>query len=144
MWLVPAALAQEPMRLPVDDVTLEIIRGDEVVARFDIEIATTTQERSNGLMHRRDLPKDRGMLFVFDDEGIRYFWMENTPTSLDIIYADSQGRIIRIAPNTTPFSRDPIPSVAPARYALEIHAGLSASLDVRVDDVIVHPIITGD
>lgn len=129
------------MRLPVDEAAATIMRDGETLATFDIEIARTVEQRSNGLMHRRDLPKDRGMLFVFDDESIRYFWMENTPTPLDIIYADSMGRIVHIAANTTPFSRAPISSMQPARYALEIHAGLSASMNVNMGDTIVHRVI---
>lgn len=129
------------MRLPVDDIPAKIMRDGATLATFDIEIARTVEQRSNGLMYRRDLPKDRGMLFVFDDEGIRYFWMENTPTPLDIIYADSTGRIVHIAAHTTPFSRAPISSVQPARFALEIHAGLSASMNISVGDIIVHHVV---
>ncbi|MGB7432398.1 MAG: DUF192 domain-containing protein [Ahrensia sp.] len=141
LWGAQSALAQEPMRLPVDAVAAKIMRDGETLSTFDIEIARTVEQRSNGLMHRRDLPRDRGMLFVFEDDSIRYFWMENTPTPLDIIYADSMGLIVHIAANTTPFSRAPISSLEPARYALEIQAGLSASLNIRVGDTIVHPVI---
>lgn len=136
-----AAIAEEPMRLPVDDSAVVILRDGMPIAQFDIEIAATTAERSNGLMHRRDLPKDRGMLFVFEDEGMRYFWMENTPTPLDILYMDNNGRIVHVAADTVPFSRVPIPSMKPARYALEIHAGLSAAFNIRVGDQISHSVI---
>lgn len=139
-----AAIAQEPMRLDVDPTTARIERDGRLKAEFFIEIATTSDQRSNGLMHRRDLPKDRGMLFVFEGEAIRYFWMENTPTPLDIIYADADGVIVHIARDTVPFSRMPIPSIAPAQYALEVHAGLSAQAGIEPGDRIAHPKIAAD
>lgn len=141
LFSLSAAMASEPMRLPVDASAATIVRAGTTITEFDIEIAQTTAERSAGLMHRRDLPLDRAMLFIFEQEDIRYFWMENTPTPLDILYAAGDGRIVHIAADTVPFSRTPIPSIEPARYALEIHAGLSETLDIRIGDQIVHPII---
>lgn len=129
------------MRLPVHPDKLSIISLDELIASFDIEIARTVEQRSAGLMHRRDLPKDRGMLFEFEDVSERFFWMQNTPTPLDIIYADEFGTIVHIAQNTTPFSTIPIPSRQPAKYAFEIHAGLSAQLGIEAGDRLSHTII---
>lgn len=129
------------MRPPVHADKLVVkSEGDEVTS-FDIEIAGTENERSAGLMHRVDLPKDRGMLFVFEDVSERFFWMKNTPTPLDIIYADQVGEIVFIAENTVPFSTVPIPSQFPAKYAFEIHAGLSKQLGIAAGDQLVHTII---
>ncbi len=135
------AVAQEPMRLPVDADKLSIVSNGKILATFDIEIAARHEQQAAGLMHRVDLPKDRGMLFVFEDEQERFFWMQNTPTPLDIIYADTYGEIVHVAANTTPFSTVPIPSRLPAKYAFEIRANLSSMLGVSVGDTLVHTLI---
>ncbi|MEL6922119.1 MAG: DUF192 domain-containing protein, partial [Pseudomonadota bacterium] len=86
--LSTACAADTPQRLDVHPVVLAVEAAEgSKRAEFAIEIARSESERSMGLMFRRDLPKDRGMLFVFDDEDRRFFWMKNTPTALDIIYA---------------------------------------------------------
>ena len=143
-WLlaVSGALAQTPMRLPVDAALLTVTDTQGAVkARFSVEIARSPDERSRGLMHRADLPADRAMLFIFDDEGPRAFWMHNTPLPLDIVYADGEGAVVSIAADTTPFSRTSIPSGAPARYVLEVHAGTAARLGISVGDLLAHPAI---
>lgn len=134
--------ADEPMRLPVDAAALDVIGADgETKARFDLEIARTGAERARGLMHRTDLPEDRAMLFVFDAEAPRSFWMQNTPTSLDIIFADGAGTIVRVAERTVPSSTTPIRSGAPAQYVLEVHAGTAERLGIAAGDRLVHPAI---
>ena len=138
------ALAREPMRLDVDAQALVVAAPDGTErARFDIEIARTPSERQMGLMFRTDLPRDRAMLFVFDDEAPRSFWMRNTPTPLDIIYADGAGVIVSIARDTVPLSMRAIPSGAPARYVLEVHAGLTGLLGIRPGDALRHGAIAG-
>lgn len=140
--LAACANAQEPMRRPIDSTPISIVDGQgDIIAKFDVEIAATDQERAAGLMFRTDLPKDRGMLFSFDDESLRFFWMKNTPTPLDIIFADENGRIVSISKNTVPFSTNALPSGLPAKYAFEIHAGLSNQYDIHKDHILIHPII---
>ncbi|MEM0898665.1 MAG: DUF192 domain-containing protein [Pseudomonadota bacterium] len=136
--------SQEPMRLPVDPDRLQILSADQSAQRteFDLEIADDTRERSAGLMHRTDLPKDRGMLFVWPEASQRFFWMENTPTPLDIIFANGTGQVVRIARDTVPFSTSPIPSGQRAKYVLEIHAGLSSKFGLQVGDLLIHPAIS--
>ena len=129
------------MRLPIHVDRLAIMSDGDEISTYDIEIAETEAQRSAGLMHRTDLPKDRGMLFVFDDVSERFFWMKNTPTPLDIIYADRIGKIVHIAENTVAFSTNAIPSRFPAKYAFEIHAGLSKQLGISAGDQLVHTII---
>ncbi len=129
------------MRLPIHIDRLTIQSDANELASFAIEIAVTDEQKSAGLMHRTDMPKDRGMLFVFDDVSERFFWMKNTPTPLDIIYADQFGKIVHIAQNTVPFSTNAIPSRFPAKYAFEIHAGLSNSIGISTGDILVHTII---
>lgn len=106
---------------------------------FDAEIAATDAERAQGLMFRTKMPSDHGMLFIFDGEGDRYFWMKNTPLPLDIIFIDASGKIVSIAANTVPYSEKVIPSGAPARFVFEINAGLSAELGLKSGDRVSSP-----
>ena len=129
------------MRQPIHVDRLAIQSDGKEIMSFDIEIAETENQRSAGLMHRTDLPKDRGMLFVFDSVSERFFWMKNTPTPLDIIYADRVGKIVYIAENTVPFSTIAIPSRFPAKFAFEVHAGLTKELGISAGDQLLHTII---
>ncbi|MCR9123823.1 MAG: DUF192 domain-containing protein [Phyllobacteriaceae bacterium] len=139
------ALANEPMRLPVDPAQLAVTSADgKERARFDLEIARTGDEHMRGLMHRTDLPADRAMLFVFDAAGQRAFWMKDTPLPLDIIFAAEDGTIVRVARDTVPFSTVPIRSGAPALYVLEVHAGTTEALGIVAGDRLVHPAIGQD
>ncbi|MEM7409690.1 MAG: DUF192 domain-containing protein [Myxococcota bacterium] len=87
--------------------------------RISAEIARTPAERNRGLMFRESLPTDHGMLFVFQDDRVRGFWMRNTPLPLTIAYADAAGRIVHIA-DLEPHVETPVSSRYPARYALEM------------------------
>lgn len=138
--LVAACSANQPQRLPVDPDKLSLVsKAGEQKAEFEIEIAAETRQQSIGLMHRQDLPRDRGMLFIFPDVGQRAFWMKNTPASLDIVYADGDGVIVSIARATVPFSTDLIPSGAPARYVFEVLSGVASEVGMVVGDKLVHP-----
>lgn len=95
--------------------------------KFLVEIADDDYERQRGLMFREKLDSDRGMLFVFDQPRILSFWMRNTRIPLDIAYLDAEGRIVDILP-LEPFNETPVPSSAPALYALEVNRGALAGL----------------
>lgn len=111
---------------------------------FTVEVAVTAPERSRGLMFREEMAADHGMLFIFEQEGDRYFWMKNTPLPLDIIYIDAAGSIVSIAADTTPFSEQTIPSGAPAKYVLELNAGTSAERGIKVGDRVSSASMTGE
>lgn len=89
-----------------------------------LELALTREQSQRGLMYRYDLPDDYGMLFVFGAEQPLGFWMENTPSPLDIIYIRGDGTVDSIVQGE-PFSREALPSEGLARYALEIRQGLA-------------------
>lgn len=94
---------------------------------FNVEIAADPEARARGLMFRRHLDSGDGMLFVYSREVSIPFWMKNTFISLDIIFADSEGRIVDVK-TMEPCAEDPCPdyhSGAPYKYALEINAGLA-------------------
>jgi uncharacterized membrane protein (UPF0127 family) len=93
------------------------------VHAFAVELANNDDERSRGLMFRKELPEGRGMLFDFQQDGPVEFWMHNTFISLDMIFITGDGRILRIAEKTEPFSDRLIPSGGPVRAVLEVIAG---------------------
>lgn len=99
--------------------------GDLPAVTIDIEIADTDSTRARGLMQRSSLPPKSGMLFIFEKESPQSFWMANTPLSLDMFFADSEGRIVTVAKYTKPGSSDHIRSDEPAKYVLEVTAGFA-------------------
>lgn len=104
---------------------------------FQLEVARTAEERSRGLMERTSLPENAGMIFVFKDEELRIFWMKDTLISLDILFLDNNGVVIdvqtmRPQPGATSATLTRYYSAAPARYAIEINAGLAAEYDIVV------------
>jgi len=101
---------------------IEIISKTGVHA-FAVELANNDDERSRGLMFRKELPEGRGMLFDFQKDQPVEFWMHNTFISLDMIFITGDGRILRIAEKTEPFSDRLIPSGGPVRAVLEVIAG---------------------
>ncbi len=96
--------------------------GDSV-ATIAIEIADTDAARAQGLMYRRSMRYDRGMLFVFDEPGTGGMWMRNTPLPLDMIFVDADEEIINIVERTTPFSEESVTPEAPRTYVVEVRAG---------------------
>jgi len=103
--------------------------GDEITV-IQIAVADDEESRSSGLMDVQNLPEDHGMLFLFDDEQPRSFWMVNTPLSLDIIFVNSQKEIVSIHKNTQPYSHQNFLSDMPAKYVVEVNAGFTTKYDI--------------
>jgi uncharacterized membrane protein (UPF0127 family) len=104
---------------------------------FSVELAKTKQQRDYGLMNRKELSKDFGMLFIFDKEGIYPFWMKNTLIPLDIIWISENSEVVYIAQNVQSCRNLICPSVVPiakAKYVLEINAGVCREIDLKVGD----------
>ncbi|NBC28107.1 MAG: DUF192 domain-containing protein [Bacteroidetes bacterium] len=104
---------------------------NEEVSAIRAAVADDNESRSQGLMNVTDLPEDSGMLFIFDENQPRSFWMASTPLSLDIIFINDEFDIVRIHRNTTPFSQENIPSDAPAKYVVEVNAGYTIRHDIN-------------
>lgn len=100
-----------------------------------VELARTPQQRETGLMFRKSLPDDRGMLFVFVRESHRSFWMKNTYIPLSIAYMDREGIILNIE-NMYPLDTRSVPSMGPAKYALEVNQGQFRKWGISVGDII--------
>lgn len=143
LWALLAALppdgrfaaAEEPA-FASDSLVILTQQGAEHA--FTVELALTPQQRAHGLMFRREMAADAGMLFLFAREAPRSFWMKNTYLPLDILYLDREGRIVSIAADTTPLSETPIPSGEPAMGVLELNAGTAARLGIAPGDRVVH------
>ena len=97
----------------------------DTLATIAIEIADSDSERQRGLMQRRSLGYDRGMLFIFDETSTNGMWMKNTPLPLDIVFVAPDSQVINIARRTTPFSEDTIEPAAPRRFVVEVRAGFA-------------------
>jgi uncharacterized membrane protein (UPF0127 family) len=104
---------------------------------FRAEIADNARQRARGLMFRRELAPDRGMLFVFEKEGIHPFWMKSTLIPLDILWLDQGQKIVFVKENTPPCLKEPCEIFTPsvrARYVLEINAGRVRELGFEIGD----------
>ena len=102
---------------------LEIINDTGKLVQYHVEIAKTNEEQTKGLMHRLDLKKNGGMLFLFDNEKKASFWMKDTLIALDIIFINKNGSINKIHNNTRPKSLKRIKSKGEVLAVLEINAG---------------------
>lgn len=108
--------------------------SDTAYSQFEIEIADNEYEIQTGMMYRKSLPPHRGMLFVFPDEQMRYFYMKNTEIPLDIIYLDKEQRIVSFQKNAKPLDETSLPSEAPAQFVFEIAGGRADELGMEVGD----------
>jgi uncharacterized membrane protein (UPF0127 family) len=106
---------------------------------FTIEWAVTADERERGLMYRKSMPKDHGMLFDFQTEQSVAFWMRNTYLPLDMLFIDGAGTVKRIEHKATPLSDRIIPSGAPVRYVFEINGGMADALGISEGDKVTIP-----
>jgi uncharacterized membrane protein (UPF0127 family) len=113
-------------------VTIEASSGEEV--RVRVEIADSYFERARGLMYRKKLAENRGMLFVYGEEAERSYYMKNTFIPLSIAYMDSEGRIVDIQ-DMEPLDETSHPSAEPAQYALEVNQGFFEERGVEVGDM---------
>ncbi|RNL85636.1 DUF192 domain-containing protein [Sinomicrobium pectinilyticum] len=117
------------------DGELQLYKADSTfIKKLEIEIADDEYKIQTGLMYRTAMKENRGMLFIFEDEEPRYFYMKNTNIPLDIIYFDSDKKIVSIRANAEPLNEKSLPSGEPARYVLEINAGLAEKWGLQTGD----------
>lgn len=110
--------------------------NDSIIKTLDIEIADDEYKTQTGLMYREKMGELQGMLFVFPDEELRSFYMKNTYIPLDIIYIDANKKIVSFQKNAQPNNESSLPSNVPAKYVLEINAGLADQWQLAVGDKI--------
>ncbi|HEX7885368.1 MAG TPA: DUF192 domain-containing protein [Phenylobacterium sp.] len=114
------------------------VRSDKGVSSFQVEVADSDREREYGLMCRRRLAPDRGMLFLFSRSEPQMFWMRNTLIPLDIVYIGESGRVVSISRNVQPLDESGAPSAGPAKFVLELPAGRAAQIGLLPGDRVLH------
>ena len=115
-----------------EDCVLKISNDKQI----KIQVAKSEQERATGLMYRRELPLDQGMLFVFPQEEEHSFWMKNTFIPLDMIFIDQNGFVKTIIKNVPPLTKKARPSEFAVKYVLELNAGQSDKFLIAVGEKI--------
>jgi len=125
LWIIPIARSQTILKIPLYIGQREIW----------VEVAKTPEERSYGLMGRKYLGKDEGMLFIFETEDRHGFWMKNTFIPLSIAFIEKNGRIVWIT-DMRPLTLDSHVPPQPILYALEMNKGWFSSRGIKVGDVV--------
>ena len=102
---------------------------------FYVELAATSEERARGLMFREYLDPDKGMLFIYQDEGVHYFWMKNTLIPLDMVWINGNREVICISKDVQPCQTSQCPSIGPGQkvqYVLELNGGTSDEIGLAI------------
>ncbi len=137
MRALPAVLfalflaAAPALALPVQNITVDTAKGHTA---FKVEIAADHDSQERGLMFRKKMAPNAGMIFDFHQEVMTSFWMKNTILPLDIIFIRTDGTVSSIAANAVPMSETPIPSSEPVQAVLELNAGRAAQIGLAPGD----------
>ncbi len=139
MAMAGLARADDPSgpqpKLPTE--TLTIISDDGKSHVFTVEVASTETQQDTGLMFRKVVPADTGMLFPWPQPQISDMWMKNTIAPLDMVFIGADGTVKAIAENTVPYSLRDISSGVPVLATLELAAGVTAAADINVGDRVI-------
>jgi uncharacterized membrane protein (UPF0127 family) len=122
-----------------ETISIETSSGTQ---KLDVEVAGDDASRERGLMFRRVMPQNHGMIFLFGNERMITMWMRNTYLPLDMIFVKTSGIIAHIAKNTEPFSEEVISSGAPVSAVIEVNAGVADKLGIKPGDRVVSPLLT--
>ncbi len=132
----PEAISTEPISFQKEGELVVHGQNGDTLSEIAIEVADDDYERETGLMYRKDMESDQGMLFIFEGEAPRGFYMKNTLIPLDLIFLDSDQKVVSISRNARPEDLETIPSGVPAQYVLEIKAGLADRWNIQEGDSI--------
>lgn len=116
---------------------IKIVSAGKERAKIDVELAVNPRDQERGLMGRKKLAKDTGMLFVFNDDRLAHFWMRDTLIPLDIVFFDRDGRIVWIHERAKPKDETYIMPPFPVRAALEIRAGAAKAYKITLGDLLL-------
>ncbi len=132
------AIKTEPITFKKEgELTIHKQKVDTIITTLNIEIAESEYETQTGLMYRKSMQDNQGMLFIFKDEQMHSFYMKNTEFPLDIIYIKSNLTIASFQENAEPYTEDGLPSQVPIQYVLEVNAGLIQKWSLEVGDKVV-------
>jgi hypothetical protein len=122
-------------KFETSSLTIATAKGDQ---HFTLELALTPQQQQLGLMYRRELAPDAGMLFIFPQTQPTAFWMKNTLIPLDMLFIAADGRIADIHERAVPLSEANIPAKMPVKAVLEVNGGTVARLGIKPGDLVHH------
>lgn len=108
--------------------------------KFAVEVATTPAQLEQGLMFRRHLAANAGMIFDFGTPQMATMWMKNTLIPLDMLFVDAKGRVVNIHQRAVPGSLEPLGATAPVRAVIELNGGTAARLAIKPGDRVLFPI----
>jgi uncharacterized membrane protein (UPF0127 family) len=131
------SVGAELQQFPTSELTIISSTGPH---RFKVDVAETPAQMTQGLMFRRSLAADGGMLFDYKEPTMATMWMRNTLIPLDMLFVDAQGRIVNIRQRAVPQSLDVIGAAAPVRAVIELNGGTAARLGIAPGDRVIHPI----
>jgi uncharacterized protein len=135
--LIVFAAGAQLQRFPTSELTIVSASGPH---RFTVEVAETPAQMEQGLMFRRTMAPDAGMLFDYKTPTVATMWMRNTLIPLDMLFVDAQGRVVNIRERAVPQSLDTIAAAAPVRAVIELNGGTAARLGIAPGDQVQHPI----
>jgi uncharacterized membrane protein (UPF0127 family) len=138
-WTAPALAQSGPLvAFGTGELDIETAAGGN--HSFQVEVAETSEQRAQGLMFRRQMAADAGMLFLFGGSlQERAMWMKNTLIPLDMLFIDEAGKIVRIEQRTVPHSLRAIRSGQPVAAVLELNAGTTSRLAIEPGDRVIYP-----
>lgn len=126
----------EPVFKKEGELFFQPASGGKAIAKIDIERAETEVERAQGLMFRKSMDEDKGMLFLFERSEPQSFYMRNTYIPLDIMFVDENNVITTIHENTKTLNDNSLPSNGPAKYVVEVNGGYAKRHGIKVGDKI--------
>jgi hypothetical protein len=130
--------AQALQTFAKSEVTVVTAAGGGTKHRFTVELAETPEQMAQGLMFRRSMAPDAGMLFDYRRVQPVSFWMKNTLIPLDLIFIEPDGRIAGVHERAVPLSLTPIPFDQPVRAVLEVNGGTAARLGIKPGDRVLY------
>ncbi len=117
--------------------SLSFKKADGTAIRsIKLEVADDEAQRAQGMMYRKSIPNDTGMIFIMPTEAPQSFWMKNTYVSLDIIFVGADMKIVNIHENTPTLTEQNFPSTAPAKYVVEVAGGYTNAYGIKAGDLI--------
>ena len=128
---------QPQLDLPTESITIDSALGPQ---RFKVQLATEWSEQETGLMYRKQMPPNEGMLFDFHQPQMMSFWMKNTLIPLDIVFIRPDGRVLSIARNARPLDETTLPAGGTIRGVLEIAGGRAAQIGLMPGDPVLNGI----
>lgn len=129
---VDEAVAATPGQL---DIVIVRVEAGKRIHRYRVEVARTPEQQAQGLMYRKAMARDAGMLFLFPEPRMAAFWMANTYLPLDIIFIATNGRVVNVGEGV-PLSRATVVSTGPASSVLELNRGEAARIGLKAGDKI--------